>query len=205
MLSPRFGYRVHDAVVMELYHPLHRWFRVRDPGAAGRRVMFRSHSRTVMYVVAERIGPVPEFIPPPTQSVYATEWDRLRAPDLPDGETSWSPEMSTASPPPHDASDQSRPGATERAKGLALRHLPGPLLRSMSHVKDAVPVRMKKSRRIRRLKIWAVWAVPLRRSPPALLKSSVRVRARARALDGTGASVATSGSPGSGCTAPHVR
>ena len=160
VLSPRFGYRVHDAVVMELYHPLHRWFRVRDPGAAGRRVMFRSHSRTVMYVVAERIGPVPEFTPPPTQSVYATEWDRLRAPDLPDGETSWSPEMSTASPPPPDASDQSRPGATERAKGLALRHLPGPLLRSMSHVKDAVPVRMKKSRRIRRLKIWAVWAVP---------------------------------------------
>ena len=30
VLSPQFGFRVHDAVLMELYHPLHRWFRTRS-------------------------------------------------------------------------------------------------------------------------------------------------------------------------------
>ena len=36
-----------------------------DPAAVGHRVMFRSHSRTVIWVLAERIGPVPEFQSPP--------------------------------------------------------------------------------------------------------------------------------------------
>jgi hypothetical protein len=160
VLSPRFGYRVHDAVVMELYHPLHRWFRVRDPGAAGRRVMFRSHSRTVIYVLAERIGPVPELTPPPTQSVYATEWDRVGTPSTPAAETIEAPPAASMASPPGSPSALSRTGLVDRVKRVALQTLPAPMLRILSDAKHTVPVRVRESRRYRRLKVWAVWAVP---------------------------------------------
>jgi hypothetical protein len=160
VLSPRFGYRIHDAVVMELYHPRPRWFRVLDPDVVGHRVMFRSHSRTVMYVLAERIGPVPEFSPPPTQGVYATAWNRVSAPISQAAGTSPAPAGQTRSPSPATASVSTPSGLSGRAKGLARRSLPSSVLGSLSEAKPTLPVRVRQSRRYRRLKVWIVWAVP---------------------------------------------
>ena len=160
VLSPRFGYRILDAVVMELYHPRHRWYRVLDPAVVGHRVMFRSHSRTLMFVLAERIGPVPEFDPPPSQSDYSTEWDRVSAPIPPPVETSPTPVVQANSSSPAEASVGAAGGLADRAKGLAQRSLPDPVLRSLSTAKHTLPVRVQQSRRYRRLKEWAVWAIP---------------------------------------------
>jgi SAM-dependent methyltransferase len=160
VLAPRFGYRVRDAVVIELYHPRPRWFRVLDPAAVGHRVMFRSHSRTVMYVLAERIGPVPEFDPPPTQSDYVTEWDRLGAPDSVPAEITPTPVAQIGSPSPTGASATSLSGIAVRAKRMARRNLPTSVVTSLSKAKATVPGRVRQSRRYRRLKVWTVWAVP---------------------------------------------
>ena len=184
VLSPRFGYRVLDAVVMELYHPRHRWYRVLDPAAVGHRVMFRSHSRTVIFVLAERIGPVPEFNPPPSQSDYSTEWDRASAPVSPPDETSPTPATQGGSTPPTGVSDSTLAGLADRAQSLAQRNLPGPVLRSLSNARHTLPARVRRqnfpgpvlrslsdarhslsvhvqqSRRYRRLKEWTVWAIP---------------------------------------------
>lgn len=75
VLSPRFGYRICEVLLIEPRHPGRGWYRVADPAAVGRRIQFRSHSRTVMFVLAERLGPVPELNPPPMQSDYETKWD----------------------------------------------------------------------------------------------------------------------------------
>jgi SAM-dependent methyltransferase len=160
VLSPRFGYRVLDAVVMELYHPRHRWYRVLDPAAVGHRVMFRSHSRTVMFVLAERIGPVSEFNPPPSQSDYSIEWERVSACVSAPSETSPTLAMQGNSISPTGASDGTQPGLADRAKGLAQRNLPAPVLRSFSTARHTLPARLRQSRRYRRLREWIVWAIP---------------------------------------------
>ena len=163
VLSPRFGYRIHDAVVIELNHPRPRWFRVLDPAAVGHRVMFRSHSRTVMYVLAQRIGPVCEFSPPPTQSDYTTEWERVDTPVQQAAEHSPIPTAQTSvlSPTSAAVSGPSRTFAG-RAKGVARRNLPDPLVRTLWNAKQ----RILQSRRYRRLRAWMVWAVPRMGSHP---------------------------------------
>jgi hypothetical protein len=157
VLSPRFGYRVHDAVMMELYHPRPKWFRVIDPAAVGHRVMFRSHSRTVIWVVAERIGPVPEFNPPPAQSDYATGWERANAPVSQAVDNSPMPAAQTSALSRARAA-VSGPSRTfaDRAEGLARRNLPGPLVGTVRNGKQTI----LRSRRYRELKLWMVWAVP---------------------------------------------
>jgi SAM-dependent methyltransferase len=161
VLSPRFGFRIRDAVMIEMYHPRPRWFRVADPAAVGHRVMFRSHARTVMYVLAERVGPVAEFSPPPTQSDYATEWERLDAPDSQPAGSELTPVAHTSAPSTAGA-PVGAPTSTmvDRAVGLARRSIPSPVLGTIERARRTVPVRIGQTRRFRELKRWMVWAVP---------------------------------------------
>ena len=122
--------------------------------------MFRSHSRTVMYIVAERVGPVPSFTPPPAQGVYVAEWDRAKVsvtePSGLGSTTLAESRPAALSSPPVQTSQR----IGNQAKGLALRTLPPPVLRSLSDAKRMLPGRIQRSRGYRRLKLWAVWAVP---------------------------------------------
>ena len=174
LLSPRFGYRILDALVMDLYHPWPRWFRAADPATIGRRLQFRSHSRTVMYVLAERIGPVPEFSPPPMQSDYTTEWGHLgtqtaRAQNRPTPAT-----LLNSSPSPASVSAL-RTAITDRATAMARRivptriqpaivmagrTLPTRIKRDMAMARRSLLARIQQSRRFRRLKMWVVWIIP---------------------------------------------
>jgi SAM-dependent methyltransferase len=158
-VSPRFGYHILDAVLMELYHPRHHWYRVFDPAAVGHRVMFRSHSRTLMFVVAQRTGSVPEFSPPPSQSDYVTEWDRVGSTE-PEIDVTRVPVGAGVATSAAGASSSSTTALADRARNLALRHLPDPLVRSFSEARRSVPARLGRSRPYRLLREWTVWAFP---------------------------------------------
>ena len=74
VLSPFFGYEIERMVLAEpIRRPL-RWYDVMDPAAVGARGQFRSREATYLYVRARRIGTVPELLPFPTQSDYASSW-----------------------------------------------------------------------------------------------------------------------------------
>ena len=141
VLSPRFGFSIRDALIIEIYHPRPRWFRVTDPMTLGRSFMFRSYSRTILWVLAERVGPVPEFIPPPIQSTYTTAWETsgaLAKPATDNGQTPVTPlsPSSVAAP---------RAGIMVRAKALYRRALP-------EHIRN--------SKDVERLRVWIGWLIP---------------------------------------------
>ena len=139
VLSPQFGYRILDAFVMETHHPWPRWYRVVDPAAAGARFQFRSNTRTVMYVLAQRVGPVPTFDPPPNQSGYVTRWEG----SLGQASPAISPSPATAPAPASTTSLMST--VRKQVMGTAVR---------------IAPPGFKGSRAYWRLKVWLVWAIP---------------------------------------------
>lgn len=146
VLSPRFGFRIRDAMIIEPHNPRSRWFRVTDPAGVGRRIQFRSHSRTVLFILAERVGPVPAFSPPPMQSDYASMWERRAARS-----------ESVDTPPDIPASVVAHPtGITRQARKLARR-----TVRRMTWIAQrSMPKRIQRSRRYRSLKVWVKWAIP---------------------------------------------
>ncbi len=140
VLSPRFGYHVLDAVLLEVHHPWPRWYRVVDPAAAGSRFQFRSSKRTVMYVLAQRIGPVVKFDPPPHQSDYVTTWARS-------GAQSTGPGINSA--PPRKPSKPWTASRTTRIRN-----------RVIGTAQRVVYQGFQRSRGYRRLRVWLVWAIP---------------------------------------------
>jgi hypothetical protein len=157
VLSPPFGYHVLDAVIVELYHPRARWFRVKDPLAVGHRVMFRSHSRTDICVLAERIGPVPEFKPTPMQSDYSTAWERVNSTHVqPNDADPIQVATTSAQSPALTRVSASARNLACRAKELVRRSLPEPLYATAARSKQTIV----QSKRYRRLNVWLVWAVP---------------------------------------------
>ena len=176
LLSPRFGFRILDALVMDLYHPWPRWFRAADPATVGRRLQFRSHSRTVMYVLAERIGPVPEFSPPPMQSDYTTEWQHLDTPTAPSkNRPTPAPLLNSSAAAAAASVSALRTGISDRVTAIARlivptriqpaiamagRTLPTRIQRDMAMARRTLLARIQQWRRFRRLKMWVVWIIP---------------------------------------------
>jgi hypothetical protein len=140
VLSPQYGFRILDAILIEPYRPSPRYFRVADPEAAGHRIPFRSDSRTVLMVLAERIGPVPEFKPPPMQSDYSTAWQESKA--------------DSTTPPDTAPAAVAAPAA--RLVGWESRTRQ----RVMTAARRAVPKRIERSGPVMRLKLWMVWFIP---------------------------------------------
>ncbi len=161
VLSPRFGFRVRDALVRDVYRPWAGWFRVADPAQLERRVQFRSYSRTVIYVLAERVGPVGEFNPPPQQSDYAAKWQEHSG--------------AAASVPPPGQSIATRPPAPDRrtaapmaaplrvsrhAISIIKKKTPDTVTQGLVRARSSARVRVRRSRGAFQLKLWMVWAVP---------------------------------------------
>jgi hypothetical protein len=160
VLAPRFGFCIREAVVRDVHRPWPGWFRVKDPAQLGRRLQFRSHSRTTMFVLAERIGPVPEFVPPPAQSDYVVAWERS------DGRASVPAEnqgRSMASPTraPHGASASALgTRVSQRTRSVISEKTPERIKGATRRAQRSARVRLKRSRRAYRFRVWAVWAVP---------------------------------------------
>lgn len=161
VLAPRYGFRIRDTLVREAHQPWPGWFRVTDPAVLGRRVQFRSKSRLVMHVVAERIGPVPEFNPPPEQSDYSVAWEvSATAPSDPvEGEL-----VATTPPAPARRSASggaSRFGVPQRTISAVKEKTPPGLKRAAVKAKRTVRRRGRpRSKAGYRLRVWMVWAIP---------------------------------------------
>jgi hypothetical protein len=141
VLSPQFGFRVLEAILVEPYRPSPRLYRVVDPEVAGHRIPFRSDSRTVLLVLAERIGPVPEFKPAPMQSDYSTQWQQSEA-------------DSAARP------DTAAPSAVAPPAARLVGWESRTRRRVMTTARRAVPKRIERSGPVMRLKQWIVWFIP---------------------------------------------
>lgn len=74
-LSPPYGFRVEQMLLLEHRRGGPRWYSVADPDEVGSRAQFRTRSVAYLYVRARRIGSVPPFDPAPQQSDYSARWD----------------------------------------------------------------------------------------------------------------------------------
>jgi SAM-dependent methyltransferase len=137
VLTLSFGYRILDCILVEPRRPTPRWYRTVDPAEVGHRIPFRSRSRTILLVVAERIGTVPELTPPPMQSDYSTAWEVSAS----------APETKEAATPKTPA-QIGRMGWESRARQ-----------RAMALIRKPVPKRFARSPAVLRLKLWVAWYV----------------------------------------------
>lgn len=75
MLSPRAGYQVRGAFVVE-HRRTPRWYAVPDPAQSGGRVAWRGRFRASVAVVAQRVEIVDLSSYVPQQSDYAARWEQ---------------------------------------------------------------------------------------------------------------------------------
>ena len=140
VLSPQYGFRILDAILIEPYRPSPRYFRVADPEAAGHRIPFRSDSGPRSWCWPNASGPFQSSSPRPCRATTQLR-GRSRKPIRPrPRDTGTSRSRSSGRPP----------------CGLGVRNRQ----RVMTAARRAVPKRIERSGPVMRLKLWMVWFIP---------------------------------------------
>jgi len=115
VFSPVNGFEILEVIVFE-DKPFAPWFSVRNPMAAGQRVMLQSGLPTYLLVIARKRADVEIFCNAPQQSDYVAAWDRWQS----NGQS-----LQSASHPQHAGSrrqSSSMPGG-QQALQMALKRL----------------------------------------------------------------------------------